>query len=71
VNSYLIFLMTTLRVSSEKMQQKKQGYLLLTCLSIAKKTKLVRVTPRYFILFVTIAKGIVSLISFSAYLSFE
>jgi hypothetical protein len=57
VNSYLIFLMTTLRVSSEKMQQKKQGYLLLTCLSIAKKTKLVRVTPRYFILFVFNCEG--------------
>ena len=32
-------------------------------------TCLVRVTPRYFILFVTIVKGIVSLISFSAHLS--
>jgi hypothetical protein len=34
-------------------------------------TCLVRVTPRYFILFVTIVTGIFSLISFSAYLSFE
>jgi hypothetical protein len=34
-------------------------------------TCLVRVTPRYFILFVAIVKGVVSLISFSACLSFE
>ena len=34
-------------------------------------TCLVRVTPRYFILFVTIVKDVISLISFSAYLSFE
>jgi hypothetical protein len=33
-------------------------------------TSLVRVTPRYFILFVTIVKGVVSLIPFSACLSF-
>jgi hypothetical protein len=33
-------------------------------------TCLVRVTPRYFILFVAIMKGVVSLISFSACLSF-
>jgi hypothetical protein len=30
-----------------------------------------RITPRYFILFVNIVKGVVSLISFSAHLSFE
>jgi len=34
-------------------------------------TCLVRVTPRYFILFVTIMKHVISLISFSAYSSFE
>jgi hypothetical protein len=34
-------------------------------------TCLVRVIPRYFILFVTIVKGVVSLISFLACLSFE
>ena len=33
-------------------------------------TSSVRVTPRYFILFATIVKGVVSLISFSAYLFF-
>jgi hypothetical protein len=33
-------------------------------------TSLVRLTPRYFILFVTIVKSVVSLISFSACLSF-
>jgi hypothetical protein len=35
-------------------------------LSYRSFTSLVRVTPRYFILFVTIEKGVVSLISFSA-----
>jgi hypothetical protein len=40
-------------------------------LSYRSFTCFVRVTPRYFILFVTIVKGVVSLISFSAYLSFE
>ena len=35
-------------------------------LSYRSFTSLVRVTPRYFILFVTIVKGVVSLISFSA-----
>ena len=39
-------------------------------LSYRSFTSLVRVTPRYFILFVTIEKGVVSLISLSAYLSF-
>ena len=34
-------------------------------------TYLVRVTLRYFILFVTIVKGVISIISFSAHLSFE
>ena len=34
-------------------------------------TCLVRVTPTYFILFVTIEKGVISLIPFSASLSFE
>ena len=33
-------------------------------------THLFRVSPRYFILFVTIMKGVISLISFSASLSF-
>jgi hypothetical protein len=40
-------------------------------LSYISFTSLVRVMPRYFILFVTIEKGVVSLISFSACLSFE
>jgi hypothetical protein len=39
-------------------------------LSYRSFTSLVRVTPKYFILFVTIVKGIVSLISFSAHISF-
>ena len=39
-------------------------------LSYRSFTSLVTVTPRYFILFVTIVKGVVSLISFSAYLFF-
>ena len=39
-------------------------------LSYRSFTYLVRVTPRYFILFVTIEKGVVSLISSSACLSF-
>ena len=34
-------------------------------------TSLVRVTPRQFILFVTTVKGVISLISFSACLSFD
>jgi hypothetical protein len=34
-------------------------------------TGLVRITPKYFILFVTIVKGVISLISFSSRLSFE
>ena len=38
-------------------------------LSYRSFTCLVRVTPRYFILFVAIGKGDVSLISFSAHLS--
>jgi hypothetical protein len=40
-------------------------------LSYRSFTCLVRVTPRYFILFVTIVKGVFSLIPFSACLSFE
>ena len=40
-------------------------------LSYRSFTCLVRVTPKYVILFVTIVKGVISLISFSAYLSFE
>jgi hypothetical protein len=39
-------------------------------LSYRSFTSLVRVMPRYFILFVTIEKGVVSLIYFSACLSF-
>jgi hypothetical protein len=39
-------------------------------LSYRSSTSLVRVTPRYFILFVTILNAVVSLISFSACLSF-
>jgi hypothetical protein len=39
-------------------------------LSYRSFTCLVRVTPRYFILFVAIVKGVFSLISFSACLSF-
>jgi hypothetical protein len=39
-------------------------------LSYRSFTSLVSVTPRYFILFVTIEKGVVSLISFSACLTF-
>ncbi|EDL14313.1 mCG147495 [Mus musculus] len=39
-------------------------------LSYRSFTCLVRVTPRYFILFVAIVKGVVSLNSFSACLSF-
>jgi hypothetical protein len=39
-------------------------------LSCRSFTSLVRVTPRYFILFVTIEKGVVSLISYSACFSF-
>ena len=42
----------------------------LKLLSYRSFTSLVRVYPRYFILFVTIEKGVVSLISFSACLSF-
>jgi hypothetical protein len=34
-------------------------------------TCLVRVTPRFFILFVAIVKGVISLVSFSTHLSFE
>ena len=40
-------------------------------LSYRSFTSLVRVTPRYVILFVTIVKDVISLISFSACLSFE
>jgi hypothetical protein len=40
-------------------------------LSYRSFTCLVRVTPRYFILFVTIVKGVIALISFSSFLSFE
>jgi hypothetical protein len=40
-------------------------------LSYRSFTCLVRVTPRYFILFVTIVRGVISLISLSACLSFE
>ena len=40
-------------------------------LSYRSFTCLVSVTPRYFILFVAILKGVVSLTSFSACLSFE
>jgi hypothetical protein len=43
----------------------------LKCLSYRSFICLVRVTPRYCILFVTIVKGIIYLISFSACLSFE
>jgi hypothetical protein len=39
-------------------------------LSYRSFTCLVRVTPRYFILFVAIEKGVISLISFSAHLLF-
>ena len=39
-------------------------------LSYKSFTCLVRVTPRYFILFVMIVKGVVSLISLSVHLSF-
>jgi hypothetical protein len=40
-------------------------------LSYRSYTCLVRVTPRYFILFVSIVKCVIYRISFSAYLSFE
>ena len=43
----------------------------LTFLSYRSFTCLVRVTSRYYILFVTIVKGVISLISFSACLSFD
>ena len=43
----------------------------LKLLSYRSFTCLVRVTPRYFTLFVAIVKGVVSLIYFSACLSFE
>jgi hypothetical protein len=39
-------------------------------LSYRSFTCLGRLTPRYFVLFVAIVKGLVSLITFSAYLSF-
>jgi hypothetical protein len=43
----------------------------LKVLSYRSFTCFVRITARYFILFVTIVKDVVSLVSFSAYLSFE